>query len=196
MWGRLGLVLVFMGGLCSMGCDSLMPGPNSQDLLERFPTPIYSLTGEILNGPGKVRQSCSDAQAGWLKRISPAEDGINLEQLQAEAKLQFDRMDLNHDGIITAAELRIYRAPLQIVQEDSKDGRNIHRMPLRPHVSQPDPVLSADTNLDFQVTLKEFQAYQTDLFKQLDVNHHQKLTIREVAVLCQQREQAAHETNR
>ena len=194
---RRGLMTVIMAGLCTAGCHNWLPGPSSQELLDRFPTPIYSLTGEILNGPSSPRLNCTEAQEAWLKRISPADDSLTLEQLQAEARLQFERMDINHDGVITSAELSIYRTPQQnAAPEEAKDSRNVRRMPLRPHTSQPDPVLSADANLDFQVTLDEFLTYQAELFHQMDVNQHHKLTIHELSALCHQREQAAHETNR
>ncbi len=48
-----------------------------------------------------------------------------------------------------------------------------------------DPVMSADTNLDYKVTPDEFIAYSRNKFKELDTDHTGKLSLLKVtAVMC------------
>ncbi|MEC4589634.1 MULTISPECIES: EF-hand domain-containing protein [Nitrospirillum] len=43
-----------------------------------------------------------------------------------------------------------------------------------------DPIMAADTNLDFRVTRDEFRAYARALFEVIDANHDGQLTIEEI----------------
>ncbi len=194
------LVSVAVSG-CSWG------RPSASEMLMRFPTPIYSLTGEKLKGP-----SCEDAQSQWLARVDQDGDGtIDLSELKAEAKRLFALMDLNHDGVITADELSTYRgltadqpeeaAPPNDGQQPDDDkgtgkGKRERQLPNRPSSSQPDPVLAADANLRFQVTLDDFLAQQQENMIQFDKNKDGQLDAHELNLLCRIREQAASPTHR
>ena len=184
------------------GCGNL-GGPSSTDLLSRYPTPIYSLTGEILNGGPLGQPRCEAAQESWLNRVDTDHDGLlELAELQDEARRLFAQMDLNKDGFITADELAVYRAAFQNPDQppgmeiDPKAPKGTHRLPIHPHGSQPDPVLSADSNLDFQVTLDEFLALQKDNIARYDKNHDHKLDAGELQQLCRERERSATPSTR
>ncbi|TWB42457.1 EF-hand domain-containing protein [Nitrospirillum pindoramense] len=43
-----------------------------------------------------------------------------------------------------------------------------------------DPIMAADTNLDFRVTREEFRAYAQALFEVIDANHDGQLTLEEI----------------
>jgi hypothetical protein len=47
-----------------------------------------------------------------------------------------------------------------------------------------DPVMSADVDLKFRVTLSEFLVYEQQQFTQLDARHDQHLTLAEILALC------------
>jgi hypothetical protein len=47
-----------------------------------------------------------------------------------------------------------------------------------------DPVMSADVDLKFRVTLSEFLVYEQQQFAQLDARHDQHLTLAEILTLC------------
>ena len=181
------------------GCYSNAPTPT--DLLIRFPTPIYSLTGERLLGGAQGQPTCDEAQTAWLQRVDTDHDGsIDLKELISEARKQFALMDINHDGTVTADELAVFRSggpssPSQAPDEE-KDRRGVHRLQEHPQSSQPDPVLSADANLDFQVTLDEFLAQQSDNMSQFDKDKNQRLDAQELKHLCRLREQAATPSRR
>lgn len=200
----------------------------SQELLEKYPTQIYSMTGEPLNGGRLGRPKCEDAQAAWLARVDTDRDGtIDLEELLAESSRQFAVMNIDHSGQLTADQLEAYRAPYALnresapkpqtdasrgdgpaddgpqgdgPQEDRQrgdrpgghtQGRGGNGGGPRPAASQPDPVLAADSNLDFEVSLQEFMIQQRENFRQLDKNHDQRLSADELNILCHIRERAA-----
>jgi len=189
------LVLIATVILTNYGCTAGLP--KASEMLAKYPTPVYSLTGEILTGA----KSCEEAQADWLKRVDRNDDGsVDLEELLAEARLQFARMDLDHNGLITAETLSRYRnaqnAPTDWSHDESGiENRNERKRDpassLRPSVSQPDPVLSADTDLDFQVTLDEFLTQQRENMRLFDKNNDDRLDALELDQLCRIREQAA-----
>jgi Ca2+-binding EF-hand superfamily protein len=183
------------------GCS--MFRPSASEMLAHFPTSIYSLTGEKLTGTA----SCEEAQAAWLARVDTDGDGsIDATELETEAKRLFALMDLNHDGEITAEELYRYRgleeplaqdpSPAPLEYETGKDKKRERPLPLRPSTSQPDPVLAADTNLDFKVSLDEFLTLQQDNIRQFDKNKDHRLDAQELNQLCRIREQAASPTLR
>jgi Ca2+-binding EF-hand superfamily protein len=108
----------------------------------------------------------------------------------------FAVMDTNHDGSVTPDELTALRlklsppaAPSTRRRDDEEEetggflGIGGHR-PRRPS-ERPDPVMSADVNLDNHVTPEEFQAQAGQVFAGLDRKHDGRLTKDEVMVGCQ-----------
>jgi hypothetical protein len=77
------------------------------------PRPIFSPNGEILSAGGKDAPACPQAMGDWWDRIAAAHGGaLTRDVLIADANIQFDAMDLDHDGFITPSELSDYRAAL------------------------------------------------------------------------------------
>ena len=197
---KIGVALgVILCGMAVSGCQG-RPAPTS-DMLTKYPTPIYSLTGERLNGGALGQPACDEAQAAWLKRVDQDRDGtLDAEELMTEAKRQFALMDLNHDGIITAAELSAYRSQMDgtsaAMPQEPTDRRGVQQLPMHPASSQPDPVLSADSNLDFQVTLDEYLTQQRENLSLYDKDKDRSLDAQELNKLCRIREQAATPSRR
>lgn len=213
------LVMSMTCCLAGFGCGH--NAPSTEELLARYPTPIYSLTGEPLNGGPLGRPKCEDAQTAWAARVDADHDGfIDLDELLDNARAQFAAMDLDHSGALTSDQLSVYRKPFALsprtppastgtsadsdgaTPDDSQSApqSGAHRkkdpaadrpLGLRPPSSQPDPVLAADSNLDFKVTLDEYLAQQRESFTQLDKNKDHRLSADELAVLCHIRERAA-----
>jgi len=215
----LGLLAALNG--CSLLPSSLLQsGPNSHDLLDRFPTPIYSIDGEPLNGGQLGNPKCTEAQSDWLARQDKNHDGtLDLDEVLAAARTRFTAMDATGEGYLTSDKLTAYRQkvmggefttgdkltplPDSVDQADpviSGSGANRGqsdrvpkptRLNTRPQGTQPDPVLAADANLDFKVTLDEFLTYQRELFARLDIDHDHTLSADELGTLCRIRERAA-----
>lgn len=207
------LRLVIAMTCCLVGSGCGHDSPSTEELLEKYPTPIYSLTGEPLNGGPLGQPKCEDAQAAWASRVDADHDGfIDLNELLDNARAQFTAMDLDHSGALTSDQLSLYRKPFTLTPRtppastendatapsDSPSGAHHKKdssadrpQGIRPPTSQPDPVLAADSNLDFKVTLDEYLAQQRESFTQLDKNKDHRLSSDELAVLCHIRERAA-----
>ena len=213
------LVLSVVCTMTAAGCGH--GSMSSTELLEKYPTQIYSLTGEPLNGGALGRPKCEAAQADWLARVDTDHDGtLEIDELLAETNRQFTVMNIDHSGQLTADQLEVYRAPFALTRDaapgpqpdgsdqdhgqdrgdqdqDHDQGRRGGRdaphagTGPRPPASQPDPVLAADSNLDFEVSLQEFILQQRENFRQLDKNHDQRLSADELNALCHMRERAA-----
>lgn len=137
---------------------------------------VYSPNGEVLNGGPLGRPTCEDALTGWFNRIDANHDGrIDREEFIADARRQFAIMDINHDGLITPAELDRYRATYKTVQDEQSTGNTDRRRdPARNSItdgSQPDPVMAADVRLRNQIDLQEFLAHADKVFARIDHNH-------------------------
>lgn len=152
------------------------------------PRVVYSPNGEPLSGGPLGLPDCDDAVSGWFDRADTNRDGtIDLNEFLADARRQFAVMDLDHDGNITPGELAIYRTPYgqsssmaplpedvasDVQSDDSSDGDNPSKKPSSPILlDQADPVMSADVNLHYKVTLPEFLALAKRKFSQLDTSH-------------------------
>lgn len=134
---------------------------------------VYSPNGEVLNGGPLGRPTCEDALTGWFNRIDAKRDArIDREEFLADARRQFAIMDIDHDGLITPAELDRYRATYKTTEDERSTGNNDRRRdPARNSItdsSQPDPVMAADVRLRNQVTLQEFLAHAEKVFATLD----------------------------
>ena len=139
---------------------------------------------------------------------------IDRAEFMADAEAQFARMDLNHDGIITPGTLAEYRAgfaghgplqplkrgiggsdegatPVQVAQSLSygnpKKAKSLTDLQQGggndPRI-EPDPVMSADTSLRFQVTKKDFMDQAVRRFARLDMNHDGRVTKSEAMYWC------------
>jgi len=171
----LGLILTACGG-------GPPPDPDAAPQLSPF--------GEPLSG---AERSCKTALTVWARRLGASHDGsLSRAEWMANAEAQFARMDLDHDGFITADELSDYRAPFRPRPPRHKpggfsgDGGPPPRggAPAHKNTSIADPVMSADTNLDFQVSRDEFRQQAASLFDQLDHDQSGRLELAEVQRFC------------
>ena len=189
------ILLLILAGVCLSACGS---HPRAKSL-----ETIYSPNGEPLNGGPLGHPACRDAIAGWFTRVDVNRDGmVDLDEFLADTRHQFAAMDLAKDGEITAAELSTYRAPYEATlslgpQDDfgapttATTRRSRRQRGNSMGISRPgrkgdvpsdaaDPVMSADVNLNFRVTLSDFVTYKTKEFTQMDVKHTGRLTLDEV----------------
>ena len=197
--GRLGAgVHILLFALAGVGLSACGSHPRAKPL-----EAIFSPNGEPLNGGPLGHPACPEAIAGWFKRVDANHDGtIDLDEFLADTRRQFAAMDLAKDGEITAAELSTYRAPygatLSLGPQDDAGAPTTAtaRRPRRQRGNSmgfpgfgrkgdmssdaADPVMSADVNLNFRVTLRDFVTYKTKEFGEMDVKHTGRLTLDDV----------------
>jgi hypothetical protein len=124
---------------------------------------IFSPNGEPLSGGPLGHPACGEAMDRWFDRVDANHDGwIDRDEFLADARAQFARMDLDHDGNITSDELATFRAPFT-AQPRAGGGR--------PPGTDADPVMSADANLDFKVSLAEFLRQADEIYSSLASAH-------------------------
>jgi hypothetical protein len=136
------------------------------------PAVLFSPNGEPLSGGPLGRLSCPEAVHGWFARTDASHDGaIELNEFLADAAAQFTRMDLDHDGLVSASVLARYRAPYE-----KREPRDAHAKPGEPgaartrsvvRADEADPVMAADVQIRFAVTRAEFLAYAKQHFAAL-----------------------------
>lgn len=133
---------------------------------------IYSPLGEPLSGGPLGHPACSVALGKWLDRIDLNHDGvITLDEYLADAKRQFHIMDLDGTGEITASELAQYRAPYGFDQK----GKKHHGDSSLAVDDRPDPVMAADDKMRFEVTLRQYLDYQIRVFASLDPQRNRRV---------------------
>ena len=149
----------------------------------------------------------------WFDRVDANHDGkLTLAEMEADAVRQFNVMDLRHDGKVTVSEVAAYRERVMgnryasfstpeiaigRVRDTSEEprvpGETRHRdddSQPRPDTSgvmpadRPDPVMSADTDLDGSVTLDEFKTYVHQNFADLDRSHAGSIEKGDLHRLC------------
>jgi Ca2+-binding EF-hand superfamily protein len=190
------------------------------------PPPTFSPNGEPLVPP-LWPAKCEDALDAWFDRLDSSHAGrLTLAQLEADARRQYQEMDLRHDGKVTAEELSKYRlaqmhghflsvsTPGQggilgsrnddedrpgdrlddAMGDDNprhgrrKDDEDRPRDAYAALVTdQPDPVMTADADLDGSVTWEEFRALVAQNFADFDKEHVGFITKDELRVTCADR---------
>ncbi len=153
------------------------------------------------------------AFAGWFGRVDSNHDGvISRDEFMADAQTQFQRMDIDGKGYIASEALERFRKPyrqqtagtdLNTAQDNEnatqpQQGKHRHGGSSRggnrnsaatdsgtdEQPDTTDPVMSADTNLDFKVTHEEFTTHAQKVFDALDVNHDDALSQDEILARC------------
>lgn len=147
--------------------------------------------GAIPRRPGSP---CSSAPAGepfrgsqgrqdWLRLVDPASSGgIAVEALVADARRYFAVLDLNHDGAIAGPEVTAYENAVvpEILGGGGPGGgrQGAGRFGL---LNDAQPIRSADFNLDYRVTLAEYERKARETFARLDANHDGVLLVGELS---------------
>ena len=128
---------------------------------------IYSPNGEALTGGPLGHPACAVAVARWLDQIDVHHDGyITLDEYLADANRQFRVMDLDRTGVLTPEELARYRTPFGGgISGHSGDDRADGNVGTD---DRPDPVMAADSQAKFEVSLPEFIDYERQYFLALD----------------------------
>ena len=190
-----GVVAVVALAVGLSGC-----GGSSHAQIRRPQGIVYSPNGEPLTGGPLGHRPCAQAMGGWFDRLDGGHQGkVDHDQFINDAEAQFARMDLDHDGYITPEELARFRAPYtdnrqaMVPPSDERpdgggegEGRRGQRRqdaPSQPtrgsgHASltEADPVMAADTDLDFRVSRQEFLTQAEAVFKHLDHDHQGAIT--------------------
>lgn len=181
-------------GACGGGRDRAERGP---------PPPPISPNGEPLLA-GAAGTSCEAALGQWFDAADLNHDGaLDAAEFLADAMRWFAVMDLNHDGAVTPDELTTLRLKLMppaappargsAEERAERGGRGgflgFGESSPRRSNERPDPVMSADVNLDNRVTAEEFRAQAERVFAGLDRNHDGRLTKDEVMIGCEAQRQ-------
>jgi hypothetical protein len=147
--------------------------------------------------------------AAWFGRADADHDGaISRAEFKADSLAFFDRLDADHDGVIDGFELGDYeRKVAPEIQPDLGAFSEAEEPPpavvsdAAPHIKpparhrktvpvkgaavfglllDPEPVASADTDLDGKVTRREAEAAAERRFIRLDPDHDGRLTMGEL----------------
>lgn len=161
--------LMLAGSLALAGC-----GSGADD---RRPTVRYaavSPTGELLAAPTPDADRYRAAMLAWFDAADSNRDGtLDSAELAADATRAFALYDQNTDGNVTSAELTAYRVASPYRTMPVEGGGRIRPGRLNMNASEADtegrdsrgrvqfrlgvdPVMAADANADFRVTLAEF----------------------------------------
>jgi hypothetical protein len=191
--------------VCFLLAAALVAGCSTPDEKKKDTTPhyiIYSPNGEPLNGGPLGHPTCDKALSGWFDRIDANHDSfLTKPEFLADTKAQFARMDIDKNGYLVSEELDRYREPYRqglTPKNDnadkekksahhSKNGgqdKNDKKDSPTDQASLIDPVMSADSNLDFKVTLDEFLTQSEKYFADLDADHNGQLSRDEVLTIC------------
>lgn len=184
--------------LCTAGCSSDAGTKLAkQNAEQRFV--LYSPNGEPLNGGILGHPSCETAMTTWFNRVDTNHDGFaDKSEFMADAHVQFSLMDIDRNGYLVSEELERYRMPYRTDRTQKPIHHSLQGPQQRIHgksdevsasdlISQTnliDPVMSADTNLDFKVTLAEFLAQSAKNFGDLDNQHSGRISRTDVLKLC------------
>jgi Ca2+-binding EF-hand superfamily protein len=174
---------------------------------------LYSPNGEPLNGGPLGRPTCEEALSIWFGRVDiDHSGGISHAEFMADATSQFARMDIDKNGYLLPEELERYRLPYRqdtssvsgnSQSSDAGSSGGQHRRSRHAtsddsgssHASgkpyqntAPDPVMSADTNNHFKVTLQDYIAQADRKFAELDADHDGNLSPDELLRTCKTKE--------
>lgn len=202
---RLAAAFAVLSGVALSGCAS---GPPP---LPPAATMILSPNGEPLTGGPLGQAPCDAALGAWMERTDTNHDGLlSADELLADARAQFDRMDQDGDGFVTVSELQAYRLPYRPPRpERSEQARRDAEASAPPpgrrqrgggsgqrpsgsesrnsiggQAEPPDPVMAADVNLDFHVSRDEFLAHTKRVFARLDTHRDGRLDRAGVTASC------------
>lgn len=145
------------------------------------PSLFISPPGEPFRAPAGQ----GDPRAGWLRLVDPTGSGvITIDALVADARRYFAVLDRDHNGAIEGAEVTFYENT--IVPEillgggGGPGGGGLQGAARFGLLNDPQPIRSADFDLDYRVTLAEYERKARETFARLDTNHDGVLRVSEL----------------
>ncbi|WP_162305861.1 EF-hand domain-containing protein [Oleisolibacter albus] len=158
-----------------------------------------SPSGELLAPPTADPDRFRQALVDWFHRSDSNGDGfLDKAEFLADADRSFAAFDRDGDGLITSLELTQMRMESPNRAPPPKPSSRLRpdhlvvgpeqmeaaatesaRRGVQPRVAV-DPVMSADTNADFRVSLAEMRAQAERRFAQFDANRDGRLSLDEV----------------
>jgi Ca2+-binding EF-hand superfamily protein len=151
------------------------------------PPPVTRHWGPIFVSPmGQPFHAArgGDALAEWFAEADTNHDGyLTLDEMQADAERFFAVLDTNHDGEIDPDEIDHYESAIAPETRDDLTGSNDPRE-TETHqgaarfglLDLPEPVASADADLDRGVSLQEFRQAAAHRFAALDLDHQGRIS--------------------
>lgn len=172
--------------------------------------PVTTLAGRLLSRGGPA--DCPALLGDWLTASDSDKDGaLSLAEAFADADSLLAEIDASRDGYLTAIEIEAWRgriapeayADRKLRQQPGsggddmtpgggkkrggspEDGNTAAARRLDSGFrAQPDPIMAADTNLDFRVDKAELEARVKSRFDTLDTDHNGRLSADELAGFC------------
>ncbi|PWR25175.1 hypothetical protein [Zavarzinia aquatilis] len=208
------LSLAAGGGLAACADDDVPsrrgPPPGMADRRPPPEAPVTTLAGRPLSDGGQA--DCPALLGAWLSTADADRDGsLSLAEALADADRLLAEIDTNRDGFATPIEIEAWR---ERVAPDAYADRRLKRQPggsqddaaptggkhrggspedeggraagrldsgLR---GQPDPIMAADTGLDFRVDKGELEARVKSRFDRLDTDRGGSLSAEELFGFC------------
>jgi hypothetical protein len=134
--------------------------------------------------PFRTAPGLGDPRAAWLRLVDPAGSGvIAAEALVADARRYFAVLDRDHNGAIEGAEVSSYEntiVPEILAGGGGPGGGGLQGAARFGLLNDPQPIRSADFNLDYRVTLAEYERKARETFARLDANHDGVLRVSEL----------------
>lgn len=132
-----------------------------------------------------------DALAAWFAEADTNHDGyLTLDEMQADAARFFATLDTNHDGEIDPDEIDHYESAIAPETRDDLTGSNepreydTHQGAARfGLLDLPEPVTSADADLNRGVSLEEFRQAAAHRFAALDLDHQGRISQAELELI-------------
>lgn len=151
------------------------------------PPPVTHHWGQIFVSPmGQPfhAERGGDALAAWFAEADTNHDGyLTLDEMQADAERFFAKLDTNHDGEIDPDEIDHYESA---IAPETRDDLTASNDPRQTETHQgaarfglldlPEPVTSADANLNRGVSLEEFRQAASNRFAALDLEHQGRIS--------------------
>jgi hypothetical protein len=103
-------ILILVGAGMVSACASSRDGSHKNH--QNSVRILYSPNGEPLNGGPLGRPACQDAMNHWFDRVNVSHTGaISRDEFLADARQQFQRMDIDKNGYLVPEELDRFRRP-------------------------------------------------------------------------------------